>query len=146
MEEKESEFMRIIKFRGKQINETWAYGDLLKIGSGAIIYHGDAKEYDVSKDEDIAIGLYENEISVVYPDTISQFTGQYDRKGRYVYEGDIVLINRRGDGYIGKVVFTNAAFGVNTHYDGMFYAGDYDEIEVIGNVFDNPELLKGAEK
>lgn len=68
------------------------------------------------------------EKKVVYTDTLGQFTGLTDKNGTKIFEGDIV---RYGDS-IHKVVFEQQ--------NGTAY-----QLEVIGNIYDNPELIGGAE-
>jgi uncharacterized phage protein (TIGR01671 family) len=75
---------------------------------------------------------------------VQQFTGEYDKNKKEIYEGDIIrsyseeFIN---DNYEGEVVFADAAFHVKI--DDKTYTGLWsgDDIEVIGNVFETPELL-----
>ena len=64
--------MITIKFRGKTINGEWIYGDLIQIGGGALIYHGDKQTVDAIPQEDspCGVGLYQNDISLVKPHTI----------------------------------------------------------------------------
>jgi uncharacterized phage protein (TIGR01671 family) len=86
--------MREILFRGQRIdNGEWVEGDLIQIGGGALIYHGDKKEVEVIKQEDspCSVGFYPNEISVVIPKTVGQFTGLTDKNGVKIFEGDILL-------------------------------------------------------
>lgn len=128
--------IREIKFRGKnkQTGE-WLLGDLMhdNIG-GSYIYPIDAKN------------LYKE--NAVIPDTIGQFTGLKDKNGREIYEGDIVKCN----GFIYQVCYECeriASFYI-VNYGDMYrhYFGEAMEAEdcvVIGNIHDNPELLKMEE-
>ncbi|ENY5631947.1 YopX family protein [Campylobacter coli] len=88
---------------------------------------------------------YDNEESI----SIELFTGLYDKKGKKVYENDIVKVKSLYDCFLAKI---------SIHKEGTFYFegknGDYigsliylveDEgytIETIGNIHENPELLK----
>ena len=88
------------------------------------------------------------------PNTVGQFTGLLDRNGKEIYEGDIILY---GGSIQHEVMFRHGAFGYLI-YGGWFvsYAGNTNftfnplnrskEHEVIGNIHDNPELLKGGEQ
>jgi len=72
-------------------------------------------------------------------DRIMQFTGLQDKNGRDIYEGDIV--RRDGGDYASKVEWFDsiAGFGTGLSMDG----DDFESYEVIGNVWENPELLAG---
>jgi uncharacterized phage protein (TIGR01671 family) len=87
---------------------------------------------------------------------LMQFTGLYDKDGKEIYEGDIVKAkdpHRFQDGrqifYTCEVVYTdNAMFMLKNNYDnyGKAETRYFDlkimELEVIGNIYENPELLK----
>ena len=79
---------------------------------------------------------------LVIPKTIGQFTGLTDKNGVRIFEGDIV-------DYISSDVIGNPKTGTiivedMTDYDTMIYLNHSDELQIIGNIHDNPELLKGG--
>lgn len=75
----------------------------------------------------------------------SQFTGKYDIRGKEIYEGDIVRFQRReGEFYIGEISYIEeygAYFVIHSGIsDNQLYA--FSRYEVVGNIFENPELLE----
>lgn len=108
---------RQIKFR-QFIQGEWHYWGFLETG--------------------LFIGPANNTLSVNKREGSQQFTGLHDLNGKEIYEGDI-LQDARYKYRKPRIV----KFSVNRLYSG-FYFGDFLEahIEVIGNIFSNPELLK----
>ena len=83
--------------------------------------------------------------------TICQYTGLTDKNGNKIWENDVVKVESDvigspfGCGMIGKIEYSECAFWVvpnNILETTHLFADDCAEIEVIGNIFDNPELLK----
>lgn len=84
-------------------------------------------------------------------DTICQYTGLTDKNGKKIFEGDIL---RHADETILKTVWNDRKYGFAAQcVKGSVLLKDCkwglwefesDEVEVIGNVFDNPELLGGT--
>ena len=133
---------REIKFRGRmKRTKQWMYGDLVHVQGQPCI------QVDVSTDERRTVGMN------VDPDSVGQFTGLHDKNGKEIYEGDILHVIAETDDthdYITQVS-TNGLYEVDLvgcEYDFTTLAwlsANYDEcctIEVIGNIYDNPELLK----
>ena len=147
---------REIKFRGKSENNgKWLYGNLQVPGKSGV-------EYFMWDEE-----LYQR---AVHPETVGQYTGLKDKNGKEIYEGDILMLTIP-DGSIRHFVVEWATkdrklmplsrfehdgndirisgwcFNWNgnrlypTVIDGV---PDNEVMTIVGNIFDNPELLKGG--
>ena len=88
----------------------------------------------------------------VLPETVGQFTGLTDKNGKKIFEGDIVQYYGT---YPLEVYIEKGHTKIRWYdtisaskYDELFFSIDregYGECEIIGNIYDNPELLKGGE-
>lgn len=140
--------MREILFRGKgTIDGEWKYG----------YYAGEVCKtpFSPTTKQDNIIQLGSNLWCEVVPDTVGQFTGLTDKNGTKIFEGDFVRISE--DYYDGlhcsgnEVYYSDGAFCVEyetSEYDVTsvgFLISEGVEVEVIGNIYDNPELIGGAE-
>lgn len=82
----------------------------------------------------------------VDPKTVGQFTGLNDKNGKKIFEGDILQFLAYGTVYTGKVEFLNGAFWVKCRFHDRIGAIVYEfKPEIIGNIYDNPELLEGKQ-
>lgn len=136
--------MRTIKFRGKtRGNGKWYCGSLVYSDEiNAAIYF------------QIGSGLVKTMDWVyVNPETIGQFTGLYDCDGKEIYEGDVLRLGNSPSG-VCEVKWNEslASFCIQFSFEnkvGTRALGGWvmceRKVEVIGNIFDNPELLKGGE-
>lgn len=152
--------MREILFRGKRIdNGEWVVGQYVNT-----CYPGNGKETGHF------IVVYPNEYHEIYTSTLCQFTGLCDKNGKKIWENDILMCHGNSEDLV-KVAFgefgvRNIETGtivdkvVGWHYEiiptdaisrcepfcwSMPLTEDYIErceMEVVGNIFDNPELLK----
>ena len=126
---------REIKFRGKsKCSGKWLYGDIMTPST----FLGKYRMW------------YENYKREVDPGTIGQYTGLTDKNGKEIYEGDILYQEQTLLG----VVCISARYGIsiqtkettwalrNFIFDSDFDTGMLSDIEVRGNIHDNPELLK----
>lgn len=87
--------------------------------------------------EGTAEGWYRNDDLL-----LMQFTGLTDRHGKEVYEGDVVRKTSCGDyGKVGVVVYEKAGFQIGEGWDGLSLDA---EIEVLGNLYEHPELVREA--
>lgn len=136
---------REILFRGKRVdNGEWVYGDLIK----NLIYDGREKEIRIG---DIYFehngDIHGTAVRKVIPDTVGQFTGLCDKNGNKIFEGDFVKVTTGLEEYkstyhstIHRVTYDVCNCGVAVFYP--FDNSDMIEAEVIGNIYDNPELWR----
>lgn len=138
---------REIKFRGISIDE-WVYGMLCKVNEGDT-EHGEPIKYKIQTEEK-EYGEYV-QCFITDEKTIGQYTGLHDKNGKEIYEGDIVKVNDEiiaeviwENDYLGYFLYVNEENSIDSFENGEQPLYDYwGSIEVIGNIYDNPELLGG---
>lgn len=88
----------------------------------------------------------------VIPETVGQYTGIEDKNGNKIFEGDIVKYSNilfSDKDIIGEIKYRNGSFDFCDGSDDSSVAPlgfVFDDIEIIGNIYDNPELLRGENK
>lgn len=167
--------MRTIKFRGKDLQTgEWRYGYLYQLQLpnvlASMILVGDnvgCEFFDDSSDYHLAFTLGKD-LFAVRTDTLGQFTGLQDSNGNDIYEGDLVKFIRHNWKVEGRPLVEELEhicviyYNEERHAFWMWYdlgigsaSGmlDFEDercekitTEIIGNIFDTPELLKGGEK
>lgn len=130
--------LREIKFRGKSIFgiHEWLYGSLLLLNG---------KSY-ICPDKEAAWNMTRYE---VIPNTVGQFTGLFDKNGKEIYEGDIlhtITFGFEPEEYTAIILYRNCSFqlsnGRNLFYFGQSDLTKMDDTIVIGNIYDNLDLIK----
>lgn len=133
--------MREILFRG----ETEKFGNWIE---GSLIVGRDLEsgqlEYLIAP-----LSAYYTEVKKVTPKTVGQYTGLIDKNGKKIFEGDIMPVYEQGEEYYYKVVYNGDCFmfSMLDSEQGSYPLSTKNAIsEVIGNIHDNPELLRTPQK
>jgi len=134
--------MREIKFRGYDNEHSkWVYGYYTKLVEYIRKIHAIIAE---EKGELVRYYIHDRT-------TIGQFTGLHDKNGKEIYEGDILDSVLYDCWEYPHVMYSNekCAFGAMTGWDleplDFYYISQniVDDFEVIGNIHETPELIKG---
>ena len=135
--------MHEILFRAKAINRDKGYHKT-NYKNGDWVYGLVTRLYDERFENLPAEMTNINGVSGIEVDykTIGQFTGLIDNDGNDIFEGDVV-------DYISSDVIGNPQTGTiivddMTDYDTMVYLNHANELKLIGNIHDDPEILKGG--
>lgn len=121
--------MREILFRGKSVlNGEWLFGNILKTDDGVFVIQnfdpfGGLAKYEVDNN------------------SVCQYTGLTDKNGRKIFEGDVIRLPNCEDDIAFIALKGCNYFLKGNHSDYVIgsYEGKY--FDVIGNIFDNPDLI-----
>lgn len=121
--------MREILFRGKTDRGEWIEGFYIKDAIETYIYD-----------------KYRNtRMQNVLPKTVGQYTGLTDKNGKKIFDGDIVKYKEEN----GKIVYHDQEAMFVVCFDTWFTDFDHlygKDVEIVGKIHDNPELLEGGEE
>lgn len=135
--------MRETLFRGKRFgDDKWIYWD--KYGRITDI-NGEPTKTEIDMPTLLRYPIYISDLPIINDGTVGEYTGLTDKNGKKIFEGDIM--SGRGDTY--KVMFNKGVFWIkNSHYITRLYVAIHIEKidEVIGTIYDNPELLEEGEQ
>ena len=140
--------MREILFRGKTPSQDEHFDDGEWKEGFYTCFNG--KEHRIySGYAETDCGDYYPDWCNVRPETVGQYTGLTDKNGTRIFEGDILKYKSiKNENKIGYVMYGTGCFSVKNIYSENRPAIDIvlfetkNEVEVIGNIHDNPELLK----
>ena len=133
--------MREILFRGKRTdNGEWIYGDLMQNVDCIKIREQEKDVKHIAKSFEIDL------------ETVGQYTDLADKNGKRIFEGDVVktsdithegVIQIPGESF--EIAMRKGCWVMVAWEDRDFLEPNHECIQVIGNIHDNPELLKGGE-
>lgn len=122
-----------ILFRGESINGLWVTGLLSKSSGGKGLPE---KGWYISNDYGMPFAY------MVRPKTVCQYTGKDDCNGKPIFDGDIVKEKEHDIIFLIEWSDESLCYFIKTLKGGRDYLCDIWDCEVIGNRWDNPELLE----
>lgn len=149
--------MREILFKAKRVKDgEWIEGYYYKVQETVHCFKEDYEKKPVpihhfiifarTTDWELPMQTYQTEI---IPETLCQFTGLTDKNGKKIWENDIVFVTDENDCSgqistgIGDVIFIEGMWYIDGRPQEVLYdINKVFQIEVIGNAFDNQELLQ----
>ena len=129
-----------VKLDGTPVESKWVYGGICQFNEDRSIIYQTEPEFQKYS---------------VYTDTVGQYTGLKDKNGRKIFEGDIIRrFNRNGQEIMSYVVkwysdccmFVLDCIDFDMEFDTDFTVFYGDEFEIVGNIHDNPELVRKDEE
>jgi len=119
-----------IKFRGKALTGEWVYG----------FYIGQTKTHIASTILCDKTGKF----VVVMAQTVGQYIGLKDKNKKESYKGDILKGSNGGDEFYGPIIWNQStcSFVVDIKDEILHSLYDKFELEILGNIHENPELLE----
>lgn len=146
--------MRDILFRGKSEDGRWVYGSLIKTGKFCcILQDDDGTDYSYPYLNELT-GCIDGDATLVDPETVGQWTGLVDRNGKKIFEYDVCRFREWKDRemcWVGAVCYEHQQFVISgspnkeceTNFTLQLSRFIPRNIEVVGNIHDNPEWVKG---
>lgn len=131
--------MREIKFRGQCLDGKWVYG---------MLAHAMVKVGNVDPGYYISNSAGRPFAYAVRPETVGQYTGLKDKNGKEIWEDDVMFVPETDFNaeIIGRVVYEDDSYYIiplhGGHLWGLHWSIRKHNAKIIGNRFDNPELLK----
>ena len=132
--------MRDYKFRGQKIDtKEWIYGSFIQMNSN------EHQCFIFPENTPLCIELTDFYTIPILKETVGQYTGQHDKNEKEIYEGDLIFIDDVDGTFTVKWNDYSARLEING--DGI--TADFDnyygyECEVVGNIYENKELLEGG--
>lgn len=123
-----------VKLDGTPVESKWVYGGICQFNEDRSIIYQTKPEFQKYS---------------VYTDTVGQYTGLNDRNGRKIFEGDILKAMGVDGEQIAPVVFRKGFFVLdekNAFIKLGVGAFRKRQLEIIGNIHDNPELVRKDEE
>lgn len=147
--------MREILFRGKTGAGNWVYGSLILAGRYCCILETEENVHPLDYPYlDPDLGVIDGQATPVLLETVGQFTGITDKNGNKIFEGDILeeksLYSLRTRTVVIGNAMTSFVYSTleewledwSTPIDDYEFGIDLSCYEIIGNVHDDPELLR----
>ena len=142
---RENLFRGLDKHYNKEVGHgynVWRFGSLIEYDNGQVAIVASADRY--------GRGMFTNE---VIPETVGQYTGLDDKNNRKIFEGDILTLKYPRDRrykVIAKVINGQEISAMVLKFDNDFTTEEFplykisaeNNLEVIGNIHDNPELME----